>query len=88
MPNTGFMRYSLPMSFLKNLKRENKPWAVLVMSRREYEVKRPWKGTGMSRDKFAEELLKVPAEVINDIKLDAEVEVLVKKIFGKDSFRE
>jgi hypothetical protein len=65
------MRYSLPMSFLKKLKRENKPWAVLGMSRREYEVKRPWKVAGVSRDHFEEITVMAPPELIERLKEEA-----------------
>ena len=76
------------MNLLKKLKRENKPWAVLGMSRREYEAKRPWKVAGVSRDHFEEITVMVPAEVIAELKLHAEAELLLEKVFGKDVFKE
>jgi len=76
------------MSFLKNLKRENKLWAVLGMSRREYEVKRPWKVAGVSRDHFEEITIMAPAEMIQRLKGEAQAELLEEQIFGKDVFKE
>ena len=71
------------MDALKKLKRENKPWAVLGLSRREYETKRPWKAAQMSRAAFEDIALALPQEIIADIKLHAEAELLVESIFGE-----
>jgi len=76
------------MNPLKKLKRENKPWAVLGMSRREYEAKRPWKVAGVSRDHFEDITVMVPAEIIERLKEEAQAELLVEQIFGKDVFKE
>jgi len=87
-PTMALCAISLPMNLLKKLKRENKPWAVLGMSRREYEVKRPWKGAGVSRDHFEEIKAIVPPEMIERLKEEAQAELLVEQIFGKDVFKE
>ena len=88
LPNYDIVRYILVMNLFKKLKRENKPWAVLGMSRREYEAKRPWKVAGVSRDHFEEITVMVPAEIIERLKEEAQAELLVEQIFGKDVFKE
>lgn len=76
------------MTFLNKLKRENKPWAVLGMTRREYESKRPWKTAGVDRARFEEITSALPAELVQRIKEEAQAELLVEQIFGPDALRE
>jgi len=74
------------MSFVKNLKRDNKPWALLGLSRRDYEARRPWKAAEVSRAEFEDMLFQVPPELIDEIKLTAHAEALVESVFGKGCF--
>jgi hypothetical protein len=76
------------METLHKLKRENKPWAALGLSRRAYETSRPWKKARMQRDQFEEILLALPASLIEDIKDHAHAEALLEGIFGKDALQE
>jgi len=76
------------MSFIKKLKRVNKPWAVLGMSRREYEAKRPWKVAGVSRERFEKVTVLVPGDLIQQFKEEAQAELLVEQFFGKDALKE
>ena len=72
----------LSASMLKNLKRE-KPWARLRMSRKDYETRRPWTNSGVSRAKFEEYIAHFPDEAIDALYREAEAEKLVEAMFGK-----
>lgn len=72
----------LSASMLKNLKRE-KPWARLRMSRKDYETRRPWKDSGVSRAKFEEYITHFPDEAIDALYREAEADKLVGAMFGK-----
>jgi len=80
------LEYMPRMSFVKNLKRDNKPWALLGLSRREYEARRPWKAAKVSRAEFEDMICQVPPELIDEIKLHAHAEALVESVFWKDCF--
>lgn len=67
---------------LKLLKQEN-PWAILKVSRRQYETKRPWVTANVPRKKFEELLAMLPEGFIDHCHRDAEAERLVEAIFGK-----
>ncbi len=67
---------------LKNLKRE-KPWAKLRMSRKDYETRRPWKDSGVSRAQLEEYVAHFPDEAIDALYREAEAEKLVEAMFGK-----
>ena len=67
---------------LKTLKNE-KPWAILKVSRRQYETKRPWVAANMPRQKFEEILTRLPDGFVDHCHRDAEADRLVEAIFGK-----
>lgn len=71
----------LPTAMLKNLRLE-KPWAKLRMSRKDYETRRPWKNSGVSRAQFEEYVAHFPDEAIDALYREAEAEKLVESIFG------
>lgn len=60
----------------------DKPWAILGISRRDYDKARPWKKAGMSREAFGKLVLAVPPEAIKILKDEAQAEVLVAAMFG------
>lgn len=60
---------------------DNKPWAWLHMTRREYDTARMWKKIGISREEFGKKVLSLPQEVIELIKENVQAEILVDKIF-------
>jgi len=66
---------------LKALK-EEKPWAKLRMTRRQYEAARPWKKSDMERKKWEELILLFPDETIAELYREAEAEKLIDAIFG------
>jgi len=53
------------------------------MSRRHYEIDRPWKRAGLPRNQFEKVLLKIPIEKIKGIQLEAVAEKLLRSAFGK-----
>lgn len=61
---------------------QNKPWAILKVSRKEYATARPWKKAGMSREKFEEVLGILPEGMIDEIHLQADAERLIAAAFG------
>ena len=67
---------------LKTLKNE-KPWAILKVSRRQYETKRPWVAANMPRQKFEELITSLPDGFVDHCQRDAEAERLIETIFGK-----
>ena len=63
--------------------KSEKPWSRLRITRKQYEARRPWMVSGMSRKKFEEIIVELPDETIDAIYRDAEAEKLVEAIFGK-----
>lgn len=65
-----------------------KPWAILGISRRQYDTAKPWKRAKMSKEKFAKLVCMVPPEAIARLKDVADAEVLLEAAFGKDCCQE
>ena len=61
---------------------QNKPWATLKASRKQYCTARPWKKADMSREKFEEMLSILPEGMIDEIHLQADAERLIAAAFG------
>lgn len=61
-----------------------KPWAILGISRRQYDTVKPWKRANMSKDKFAKLICLVPPEAIKSLKEHADAERLLEAAFGQD----
>ncbi len=59
-----------------------KPWQRLGITKKQYLTSKPWKGTGLSREKYEEVISVVPLEHLNDLKIEAEAEALVEKLFA------
>lgn len=66
----------------QNLRRE-KPWAILKVSRRQYESARPWKRAGISRDRFEALVLDLPDGFVDHCHLEADADRLVEALFGE-----
>lgn len=60
----------------------NKPWAVLKVSRRQYETARPWKKAGLSRADYEAILGDLPEGFIDELHLEADAEKLLRSVFG------
>ena len=67
---------------LHSLKNE-KPWAKLQLTRRQYEAKRPWAAAGMDRKRWEAVILDFPDEAIAALYLEADAQKLVEAMFGK-----
>jgi len=61
----------------------NKPWAVLKVSRRQYETARPWKKAGLSRAAYEAILAELPEGFIDELHLEADAEKLLRSAFGE-----
>ncbi|WP_129356220.1 hypothetical protein [Solidesulfovibrio carbinolicus] len=66
---------------LDKLKAE-KPWAILKVTRRQYETARPWVKANLPRKRFEELLAVLPDGFVDHCHRDAEAERLVSAIFG------
>lgn len=60
---------------------QNKPWAILRASRRQYEAARPWKKAGMERKAFEDMILELPDELFSHLRDVADAERLADAIF-------
>ena len=60
-----------------------KPWAILGISRRQYDSAKPWKKAKMSKEEFAKLICLVPPEAIKRLRDNADAEVLLEAAFGK-----
>ena len=60
-----------------------KPWAILGISRRQYDTAKPWKKAKMSKEEFAKLVSMVPPEAIKHLKEVADAETLLEAAFGK-----
>ncbi len=66
---------------------KEKPWAILGISRRRYEIARPWIKAGMTREAFADLVRAVPPEAVKILKDEAQAEILTAAIFGADAIQ-
>jgi len=69
------------MSKISDRMKSEKPWAILGISRKQYETIKPWKKSNFSRDKFEELLSFFPNEAIQELKLHASADLLTEKLF-------
>jgi hypothetical protein len=54
------------------------------ITRSQYLAARPWKKAGMSRAKYERIIMAVPQEILSEIRITAEADALVERIFGKE----
>ena len=64
---------------------QNKPWAILKVSRKQYCTARPWTRAGMSREQFEQILAILPEGMIDEIHLQADAERLIAAAFGGEA---
>jgi len=60
-----------------------KPWAILGITRRQYDTAKPWKKAKMSKEEFSKLVSMVPPEAIKSLKEHADAERLLEAAFGK-----
>jgi len=61
-----------------------KPWQRMGITRSQYFTIRPWKKAGMSRGKYERIIMAVPQKILTEVRITAEADALVEKIFGKE----
>ena len=66
---------------LKRLTQE-KPWAKLRLTRKQYETRRPWMKSGVERKQFEAFVLDMPDDAIDALYREADAEKLVEALFG------
>lgn len=64
---------------------EVKPWDKMRISRKKYMRMRPWKGTGLTRERFEQVVVDLPDEIFSIIHEDIQAELLTQAIFKLDS---
>jgi hypothetical protein len=69
---------------MKNRPSLIKPWQRMGITRRQYFAIRPWKKAGMTRAKYETIIMAVPQEILTEIRITAEADALVERIFGKE----
>ena len=72
------------MKFPSNLK----PWTRLGIIKGQYKKVRPWKAAKMSRERYEKIILNVPQELIEEYQREAEADMLLEAVFGKELARE
>lgn len=75
------------MARLKEKLTREKPWALLGLSRKQYEARRPWAAARQPRERFEELLLALGQEpgMLQQLRDYAEAEALTEMIFGADA---
>jgi hypothetical protein len=69
---------------MKNRPSPIKPWQRMGINRRQYSAARPWKKAGMTRAKYEKIIMAVPQEMLTEIRITAEADSLLERIFGKE----
>ena len=62
---------------------QDKPWAKLRITRREYETKRPWAKSGMDRKRWEALVLLIPDDAVDALYREADADKLIEAMFGK-----
>lgn len=70
---------------LKEELSKDKPWAILGITRKQYDSARPWKSAGVSREEFARIVRAAPQELIKSLCDEAHADKLIEAMFGKDT---
>ena len=66
---------------LKDKFKQEKPWANLGWTRKQWKAQKPWKSSGVSEEKFAQFILALDQDTLAEIRDHAHAEALVDKIF-------
>lgn len=67
---------------------ENKPWAILKVTRKQYCAARPWTRAGMTRKRYEELLSILPEGMVEEIHREADAQRLIAAAFGIDAAKE
>jgi hypothetical protein len=69
------------MSFSNKIQQE-KPWAILGWTRKQWKARRLWKKAGVTEEKMSQLLQTLDHSTIQEMKDYAMTELLTDKIFG------
>ncbi len=69
------------MSF-SNIIQQEKPWAILGWTRKQWKARRLWKKAGVTEEKMSQLLQTLDHSTIQDMKDYAMSELITDKIFG------
>ena len=61
-----------------------KPWQRLGITKKQYLASKPWKGSGLSREKYEYIISVVPQEALNELRIEAKAEALLERVFGEN----
>ena len=67
---------------LKDQLNQEKPWATLGWTPKQWKQAKMWKKAGVTEEKMTSFLLQLDHDIIQEIKDNATAEVLVEKMFG------
>ena len=67
---------------LKDKLDQEKPWAILGWTRKQWKQSKMWKKAVVSEEKMARIILSLDQETLKELKDHAAAEVLVENIFG------
>jgi len=61
---------------------QEKPWAILGWTRKQWKVKKMWKKAGVTEEKMTQLLQALDHSTIQEMKDHARAEMLTEKVFG------
>ena len=67
---------------LKDKFQQEKPWAILGWTRKQWKAQKMWKKAGVTKEKMIQLLQTLDHSTIQEMKDYAMVEILTDKIFG------
>ena len=68
---------------IDNLK-QDKPWAVLGWTRKQWKKSKMWKRAGVSEHKMTQLILALDYKTVQCLKENAQAEALIDNMFGND----
>lgn len=61
---------------------QEKPWAILGWTRKQWKAKKMWKKAGVTEDMMIQMLQTLDYSIIQEMKDHARAEMLTEKVFG------
>jgi hypothetical protein len=62
-----------------------RPWHRLGITKKQYLSARIWKRANMSRDKYEKLVMSLPQDVLDEVRLNAETDLILEGIFGNEA---
>ena len=63
---------------------QEKPWAILGWTRKQWKAKKMWKKAGVTEDMMIQMLQTLDYSIIQEMKDHARAEMLTEKVFGSE----